>query len=210
MLHRRDEASDQALLDAYLSGRDIEDTYRKIFERFRRPLLSFFSKKGLDSDRSLELSQETFLRVYRSRKTFRGDVPLASWVFQIAANLFRNELRRRSADKRDGQEHSLDADDGDRLLAESETGGSSTPAAGSGGPLDRLLQREQVAIVVRNIEALPPKMRRTVRLRIYKQRSIAEISKLTQVTESTVKAHLHQARQRLRDELGELFDDLPL
>lgn len=209
MVHRRDEASDQDLLEAYLSGEDLENTYRRIFDRFRKPLLSFFSKKGLDHDLCQELSQETFLRVYRSRKNFRGDVPLASWVFQIAANLFRNELRRRGAEKRSGLEQSLDADDGDSLLAETQSESSTSPASPTSA-LDRLLQREQVAAVVEAIESLPPKMRRTVRLRIYKQRSISDIAELMQVTDSTVKAHLHQARHRLRDALGALFDDLPL
>lgn len=209
MVHRRDEASDRDLLDAYVSGENIDETFRRIYERFERPVLSFFSKKGLDAESCSELSQETFFRVYRSRSTFRGEVPLASWVFQIAANLFRNELRRQGAGKRSGHESSLDADGGDRLVADAQLAGGLSAANDSIGPLERLLRREQVAVVVEHIERLPTKMRRTVRLRIYQQRSIAEIASLTQVTESTVKAHLHQARLRLRDDLGSLLDDLP-
>lgn len=201
----RDEERDQQLVTALQAGVDPEKSFRELFQRYRRRLLAFFRRCGLEAEICHELSQETFLRVYKGVGEFRGEVAFSSWLFRIAANLYRNELRRRDAAMRSGQETSLDDDDDfdtDRLLR-----GDQEPAD-QAEPLARALGREQLAALAAALAELPPQMRRAMQLRVYHELEIKEIATLMKLAESTVKVHLHQARKRLRQALEDRFGEI--
>src|SRR5690349_4010462 len=91
------------------SGEDVEGSYAELHRRFFRTLLAFFQNKGFSSEEARDLTQEVFLRVFKSIDTFRQESRFERWLFEIAANIRKNELRWRSAEKRDGYEQSLDA-----------------------------------------------------------------------------------------------------
>jgi len=205
--HRSNDEEDRVLLQALQSADDPDGPFRELFRCYRRRLLAFFSKRGFDTESCRELSQETFFRVYRGRKSFRGGVPLASWIFQIAANIAKNELRRRQANKRSGQEKSLDDDDESQPV-EVHTGGNPAPATAMAQPLARTLAREQVEALSRALEDLPPQMRRTMQMWIHHEYGVTEIAAVMKVSESTVKVQLHQARKRLRQALADRFGEL--
>lgn len=199
---------DRALLLDLRSGEDVEAIFHELFRRFHRRLLAFFARRGLDPEFGRELSQETFLRVFRTRQEFRGEVPLASWVFQIAANLFRNEIRRRRTGKRRGQEVSLDdVKTGPEPL--DHPSGLDEPESAEAGPLERLLGTELADALRGALDELPPRSRRVMQMRVLHGYEVAEIAVAMKITESTVKVHLHQARERLRRSLRDRFGELP-
>src|SRR2546427_10179048 len=76
------------------------EAFRLIFERYSRPVISFIY--DLVSDRSLaeELTQETFVRAFRSLHTLRQETKLSTWLFGIAKNVAREALRVRVRDSR--------------------------------------------------------------------------------------------------------------
>ncbi len=202
---RLSDDADRVLLQALQAGDDVEGSFRELFLRYRRRLLAFFSKKGFDSDVGRELSQETFLRVYRSRRRFRGDVPLSSWILRIADNVIKNELRRQAASKRSGHEKPLDDEDESQPI-EVHTGGVANPTLAAGQPLARALAREKVEALRHALQRLPPRMRQVMQLRVHHEYSVAEIAAVLKITESTVKVQLHEARKRLRQILEDRFD----
>ena len=187
---------------------DMEERFRAIFRHYRPKLLAFFSRRGFNIETCHELSQETFLRVYRSMDTYRREVPWASWIFQIAANVYRNELRQRHAEKRSGREDSLDdytETDLDDLHPAQGAGSSAAK-----GPLDQAMLNERAQALRRALFELPPKMRRVVQMRLFQGREVAEIATLMNISESTVKVHLFQARKRLKQLLADRFDELEI
>src|SRR6267378_3941208 len=72
-----------------------EEAFRLIFERYSRPVISFLY--DLVSDRGLaeELTQETFVRAFRSLHALREETKLSTWLFGIAKNVAREALRAR-------------------------------------------------------------------------------------------------------------------
>jgi RNA polymerase sigma-70 factor (ECF subfamily) len=188
---------------AAASDSEREEVFRQLFERFYRPLRCFFSKRGWPREECEDLVQETFLRVHRKLAEFRGDSQLATWVFQIAANIYRNALRDRSAQKRDGQEISLDPPGGSESLGLGDLLESEEPSV-----LDHLLDEEKREKLRQAIGCLPPQMRRCVELRVVAGLKYREIADVLRISIETVKAHLFQARQRLRTELGDYFTGL--
>lgn len=182
---------------------ESSESFRRLFERYSRSIFYFFCKRGFSSEECRDLTQDTFLSVYKGMENFRQDSSVETWLFQIATNIYRNELRNRAAAKRSAPEVSFD-DEGDLERAVSPT----DPAMESGEPLEVVLEEERARLLREALDDLPPQMRRCVLLRLDSELRYREIAELMQLSIQTVKAHLHQARQRLRHKLASYFSDL--
>jgi RNA polymerase sigma-70 factor (ECF subfamily) len=144
-----------------------------------------------DRDEALDLSQEVFLRVFRTLSSFRGQSALRTWIYRIVVNQARNRQRWWQRRHRSAQV-SLDAHlnqvgeleskvdlPPDRLLASKETADRIWTA------LDRLPFDQRTALVLREIDGL----------------RYEEIAFSLGVAVGTVKSRLTRARQALRAEL---------
>ena len=172
------------------------DTPEELFQRYYRPVVSFFARRGFSIEESRDLAQETFLRVFKNMDSFRGESAVETWLFQIAGNLYKNTLRSLQTQKRDAQEVSLES-----TAAVLELGTRETDALGA------VLTEERSQRLHEAFKELPPQMRQAVLLRI-KDLKYREIADVMHVSIETVKAHLYQARQHLRDRLSDYFTDI--
>src|SRR5215213_8945640 len=71
------------------------DAFRLIFDRYSRPVISFIFDMVNDRALAEELTQETFVRAFRSIRSMREDTKLSTWLFGIARNVARESLRAR-------------------------------------------------------------------------------------------------------------------
>ena len=146
-----------------------------------------------DRDEALDLSQEVFLRVFRTIHRFRGQSSLRTWIYRIAVNQARNRhrfwRRRHRADQ-----VSLDAHVATH--GEFRTGAEAGP--------DRVFaQKELAAQLQAALDALPFDQRTAIVLREIDGLSYDEIAYSLGVAVGTVKSRLTRARQTLRLELRE-------
>jgi DNA-directed RNA polymerase specialized sigma subunit len=88
------ELSDEDLVTHHLSGR--EGAFQELFDRYRDRLVHFITRKTGDGDRAQDLVQEAFIRVTRHLHRFDTSKKFSTWVYTIASNLSKNELRNRS------------------------------------------------------------------------------------------------------------------
>jgi len=181
-----------------------DEEFRRLFERYFRPLFYFFRNRGIPPEDCRDLTQETFMRVYKSMGRFRGEASVQTWLFQIATNLWRNQVRYDRAGKREAKEVSVESamEKGQPIPADL----SLARGAHTRGPLAGLLADEKVELLRRALADLPPQMRRCVLLRIDQNLKYREIAGVMQISIDTVKSQLSQARQRLGEELGFYFD----
>jgi RNA polymerase sigma-70 factor (ECF subfamily) len=177
------------------AGIDVEESSAKIFRRFRPGIQSFFTRKGFSVEDSRDLTQDVFLRVFNRIDTFRRESRFERWLWEIAAHVYFNEVRRRRTEKRDGQETSLDAP---VRIADGRSPGLELPALDP-SPEEEFLRREQSAAFHAALRELPDQMRRCCILRYEKSMQYQEIAIVMKISIDTVKAHLHQARKRLKD-----------
>ena len=144
-----------------------------------------------DRDEALDLSQEVFLRVFRTLPDFRGQSALRTWIYRIVINQARNRQRcwkrRHRTDQVSLDEHMRKCGDmashcdvlPDRLLASKETASTIWHA------LDRLPFDQRTALILREIDGL----------------RYEEIAFSLGIAVGTVKSRLTRARQALREEL---------
>jgi RNA polymerase sigma factor (sigma-70 family) len=195
----------RVLVERIQSGIDYQRSCEEIYRLFRRRVHGFFAVRGFSSDECGELTQETFVRVFGGIGRLQLADRFPRWLFEIAGNTYRNELRHRGAAKRDAFEESIES------LIESQADGRpdalSALSSKAPGPLAGALRREELARLRVELDRLPPQMRRCVYLRLYQELKYREIAGVLRISIETVKAHLHQAQKRLRLAFSASRDD---
>ena len=175
------------------AGAHVEESSEKLFRRFRPSVQSFFARKGFSTEDGRDLTQEVFLRVFKGIDTFRRESRFERWLWEIAAHIYFNEVRRRRTEKRDGLETSLDTP------VETDDGVSPAPGIPTSDPSpeEQVIKGEQLAAFRAALQELPEQMRRCCLLRYEQGLKYQEIAIVMKISIETVKAHLHQARKRL-------------
>lgn len=136
-----------------------------------------------------DLTQEVFFNIYRNLKQFEGRSSLKTWIYRIAINTSRNELRRRS---RRPQLAGKSVEDLSEYLKEEETIESYWATQVRNENLRAALQQ------------LPPKQLEMIRLRDFEQRSYSEIAEMLQISLSATKMRIQRARVMLQQEFNAL------
>jgi len=170
-----------------------EAAYAELVAEHQRMVVQLAVNLLGDRDEALDLSQEVFLRVFRTIHRFRGQSSLRTWIYRIAVNQARNRhrfwRRRHRADQ-----VSLDA----HVAAHGDF-----CSAGESGP-DRMLARKELAErLYHALDTLPFDQRTAIVLREIDGLSYDEIAFSLGVAVGTVKSRLTRARQALRLELRE-------
>jgi RNA polymerase sigma-70 factor (ECF subfamily) len=145
-------------------------------------------------DDAAELTQDTFVKVLESIRTFRGQSSFYTWLFRVAVNLTLNFSRKRFK----VSEVSLDAA-GERLEKDKERLASLLADPNGPDPAVIAQQKELAQIVVTLIGQLPQEYRVVLVLRDIEQMSYAHIAEVLQMEQGTVKSRLSRARTMLRE-----------
>jgi RNA polymerase sigma-70 factor (ECF subfamily) len=180
---------DAALAQRCASGDEV--AYAELVADHQRMIVQLAMNLLGDRDEALDLSQDVFLRVFRTIGRFRGQSSLRTWLYRITVNQARNRQRfwrrRHRADQVSLDQHeaahgecpSITTCEPDRVLAQKEL------ADHLRGALERLPFDQRTVIVLREIDGL----------------SYEEISYSLGVAVGTVKSRLTRARQTLRHDL---------
>lgn len=195
-LNKESEDSSE-LVRLIQEGVNREENFRRLFERHRSRVNQFFKRKGFSSTEIPDLTQEVFLRVFKAIDSFRGDSSFEWWLLEIADNIYKNELRRKGAEKRDGIEQSLDMPASEEAASLGQVLPSDVPS-----PLAEAERKQQEEKVRATIRGFLPQMRLAVLLRYEEDLKYQEIADRMKISIETVKAHLFQARKKLITILG--------
>jgi len=183
-------------LVAWQAGEDREANFRILVESTYTAVRIYFVKRGFSAEQARDLTQETFFGIYKGLAGFRGEARFDTWLYQIAANTCRKSLRNRQVLKR-----RLDLEAKSMTDLPDDVGAAES--MGEEAALGDLLRKERSERLRNAIAALPVRMRSCLAMRVYQEHSYLEIAAAMQLSVETVKAHLYQARKRLREELAD-------
>ena len=163
-----------------------------LMARHATPVFQFLCRMLRNEEDANDLAQETFVRVYQHRASFKPGARFTTWLYTIAANLARNHHRWL------GRHPSVSLD------AENETTGQSIgdvlPASGP-SPDAAALATERVAVVRAAVERLPVDMREVIILCEWEDLSATEAAAILDTTPKAVDNRLYRARNLLRERL---------
>ncbi len=190
------ELDDAELVQAYMDGGKL--AFYELTDRYHDRLLNFIYRTIGDRDRAEDLVQETFVRVYRHLHRFDPNRKFSTWIYTIAGNLAKNELRNRSRNPMVlFQAIKKNWDEDHRPLEWEDS---------SFTPDDLFRKRHLRETVERAVEELPEHHRVVFVLREMEGKTYEEISEITGVTLGTVKSRLNRARNRFAQIIAPMLE----
>src|ERR1700723_1061908 len=164
-----------------------------LIQKYRKPIIHFMYRMVHNQAVAEELAQEVFLRVYRSRETYRAEARFSTWLYRIATNLGVNYARD-NRHERNASTVYLDETD-------SETGTTPDVADTTPDVEAKLLRQERLNAIREHVLALPERQRMAVLMHKYEGMDYKQIGEVLKLSESATKSLLFRAYQTLREKL---------
>ena len=174
-----------------------DSAFAELVQRYRARVFGSFVKRLGDRQEAEDLTQEVFLRLYRSRHTYQPRARFGTWLFHVSQNVARNALRsrrRRPALRLEALTSPADPGAAEALLTDRGEGPS------------RPMERSELAGVVRAaVSALANRQRAAVELHQFHDHTYAEVAAELDMTPKAAKSLLYRARNQLREALQPLM-----
>jgi RNA polymerase sigma-70 factor (ECF subfamily) len=164
-----------------------------LIQKYRKPIIHFMYRMVHNQAVAEELAQEVFLRVYRSRETYRAEARFSTWLYRIATNLGVNHARD---NKQERTASTVYLDQADAETGMTPDVADTTPDAESG-----LLRDERLNAIRQHVMALPERQRMAVLMHKYEGMDYKQIGDILKLSESATKSLLFRAYQTLREKL---------
>lgn len=177
--------------------------FELIVRRYQDRMVNYITRVINDHHRAEDLAQEAFLRVLGSIQRYRPKGQFKNWLYLIATNLCRNELRNRNRQSTD-------------LFSQLGLESSDSPGDQQSPILEDLLsdsrylpdqlyeQKEREQAIRQQVDLLPENQRLSLVLVTYQELSYQEVSQIIGCSVSAVKSLIHRARQKLKQKLIEI------
>ncbi len=186
--------TDEQLIAKFQQG--DEYAFDQIVRRYKEPLLNFVFRFIGNSIEAEDIVQDTFYRVYKNKHYYKEVAKFSTWIYTIASNLSKTELRRRRR-RKFFSIHNDTAGEKEYELPDNKK----SPESNSNSTVTE-------KIIHNAISKLPPKFRQVIILRDVQEFSYEEIASIIKVPLGTVKSRVNRARLRLQDDLKFLIQDL--
>ena len=188
------EHTDEELMASFQGG--DEKAFNEIVARYKDRLMNFVFRFLGDYDDSVDVVQETFVRVFRKRAMYRPIAKFSTWIYTIASNLAKTELRRRGlrtwlslGHMRGGSGQDFEIAD-ERYSPEREA--------------ESTIMREVIQKALLSISHI---YREVVVLRDIQELSYEEISEITGLSLGTVKSRINRGRSQLQALLKDIYNE---
>jgi RNA polymerase sigma-70 factor (ECF subfamily) len=187
------ELEDSAIMLELRAGNMAGFDY--LIQKYRKPIINFMYRMAHNQAVAEELAQEVFLRVYRSRETYRAEARFSTWLYRIATNLGVNYARDTRYERAASTVYLDEAD--------SETG--TTPDVADLAPSAEayMIRQERLNAIRQHVLALPERQRMAVLMHKYEGMDYKQIGDVLKLSESATKSLLFRAYQTLREKLKE-------
>jgi RNA polymerase sigma-70 factor (ECF subfamily) len=173
------------------------DAFDILLAKYRKPIVHFMYRMVHNQAVAEELAQEVFLRVYRSRETYRAEARFSTWLYRIATNLGVNYARD---NRRERTASTVYLDEPDSETGTTPDVADLTPSAEA-----KLLNRERMNAIRQHVMALPDRQKTAVLMHKYEGLDYKQIGEVLKLSESATKSLLFRAYQTLRDKLKDFI-----
>ena len=175
-----------------------EAAFTLLVRRHQQPLINFIARYINDRDSAEDLAQETFIRIFKASRRYKpGQAHFKTWMYHIASNLCKNELRNRGRRNRYRMDSVVESEGDSEQIDLIE----SAPADVASQPEVALERKELREAIQRAIAELPERYRLPLVLRDLQGLSYDEISDALELRSGTTKSRINRARLMLKDKL---------
>jgi RNA polymerase sigma-70 factor (ECF subfamily) len=184
--------ADNTLVQDYIGGNEY--AFELLVNRYQDRLVNYINGIIRDYDRSIDLSQDAFIRVFRNAHRYEGKFQFSTWLYRIATNLAIDELRRRERKGRFFFRNVIG------FFQQDQSEPLPLPDTRQ-CPERSLDKKEKAARLQAAIDSLSPKYRVAFILKEVQGLSYEEAAQVLNLSVGTVKSRIHRAKILLREKL---------
>jgi RNA polymerase sigma-70 factor (ECF subfamily) len=188
------QRTDEGLVKSFSEGR--VEAFEELIRRYQVKIVNFIYRAIGDFQRAEELTQETFMRVFRTGTRFDSRYRFSTWIYTIAKNLSSNELRDRSRNPESYNIREADWPGDGSFVAE-------LVSARTLEPHQVLTSREMKASLETAMSSLDPDLRMALVMKEFDHMTYTEIAHVFNSSAGTVKSWLYRAKRHLATRLKE-------
>jgi RNA polymerase sigma-70 factor (ECF subfamily) len=178
--------------------RGEESAFQEIFEAYKTPIINFIYRFCQDYRVAEELSQEVFLRIFKSASSYKPEAMFSTFIYRIATNICLNEIRTGKYKYELNLQNVASRVDIKEPEAVDKTTETKTD--------DNIVQNERHQAIRDAIIKLPEKQRIVLLFSVYDQLSYKEIGERLGCSEGAVKSIIHRAKIFIREILNKEID----
>jgi RNA polymerase sigma-70 factor, ECF subfamily len=188
--------SDHQLIEA--TKRGDEAAFAEIVNRYRNPLTNYIFRMLNDYEEAVDLTQETFVRVYFAIDRYHTDYAFSTYIYRIATNLAISEIRKKRRRKLLSLTSFFQGEDNEMQ--------EFNPPDEKSLPDEDLIETERNKTIEKAIATLPDKYRAPIILREIEELTYEQIAQILGLGLGTTKSRISRARALLRDKLKHYFN----
>jgi len=185
-----DSNRDNLLIEQCLKGQ--QNSFSELIDKYKNLVFNIAYRMTNNLDDAEDISQEVFIRVYKSLYNFNPNYKFSTWLYQVTLNFCRDRFRKGKIPS-----VSLDAP----LNKDGQKDFSSLISDSENDPEEIFIEAEQTNFINDLIASLPLKYREVIILRHLRDLSYEEMSKILDISLASVKTRLFRARELLRSKL---------
>jgi RNA polymerase sigma-70 factor (ECF subfamily) len=194
--HMGDREIDQQLVER--AQRGDKQAFELLVIKYQRKLARLLSQFIRDAAEVEDVTQETFIKAYRSLSSFRGDSAFYTWLYRIGINAAKNFLvaqKRRASTTSNG----IDIEDAENFEEASQLRDLDTPES-------ELMSKQIAQTVHQTLHELPEELRTAITLREIEGLSYEEIANAMNCPTGTVRSRIFRAREAISDKLQSVME----
>jgi RNA polymerase sigma-70 factor (ECF subfamily) len=182
---------EEILIDKIKKG-DVE-SFNILVEKYQKQVFNIAYRFVGNYEDANDIAQETFLKVYRSIKSFRKEASFKTWLYHITTNVCKDELRKKKKTKLVSLDAPVSGNDGQEFERQFESSVLS--------PEEKYAIKEEQKFVQKIINSLPEDYRIVLVFRELQELSYQEISDILNCSIGTVKSRLNRGRKQLKEKM---------
>ncbi|MBI1932192.1 MAG: sigma-70 family RNA polymerase sigma factor [Ignavibacteriales bacterium] len=186
------DLTDEELIQEFQENNTLE-AYETLVNRFKDPLTNYVYRFLGDKDLCTDIVQDTMIKFYLHKDSYKSFAKFSTWIYTIAGNLARNELKRRKR----RQIFSLDNDDDEKKIQIEDNSFVSPERATDSEMKGEIIQKALLKV--------KPVYREVVILRDIDGLSYEEIAEITNLSIGTVKSRINRGRRHLQELLKNIY-----
>lgn len=181
------------------TARGDDSLFQQIIEKHSKPLLNFIYRFTLNTEEAEDLCQELFLRIYQNAGKFKSQAKFSTILYKIASNLCIDYFRRRKTKNSIISFTALETE----VQTDKKTLLKQIPDNKAPHPQTILEETEKNKKIQAALQSLPESQRLALILKIYDDKSYAEIAEIMEISVPAIESLLFRARQNLKIYLQE-------
>jgi len=184
---------DKKLIKKAQAG-DVE-AFGELFKQTNKQIYNFLFYHSHDRELAEDLTQETFIRAFKSLKSLKSRNAFVSWLHRIALNLYKDELKKKNLDAESIDDNPSNNDDQEDNIPIEIEDWTNNP--------DKIIAEQELQTIVKDAIQSLPEIHRTVTIMHHIEgMEVEDIAKALKIKSGTVMSRLARARKSLRDKLA--------